>query len=166
MYKRQDGDDGCQTVDLTFIASGVISRSHIRSVPSDGLEWIIEADGPVGEDILSWSLSSAGMAKTGWSWTASGDLQINGDNLSMNVSSGSGTGYLSLNLPSNAPPAFHYFEDSSEESVSHSLRLSIEILQIFRSSMVVSSPSEQPFLVEVEDESLVCLLYTSPSPRD
>ena len=152
-----DGDDGCQTVDLAFIASGVVSRSHIRSVPSNGLEWIIEADAPVGEDILSWSLSSAGMAKTGWSWTASGDLRINGDNLSMNVSNGGGSGYLSLNLPSNAPPAFHYFEDSSEESISHSLRLSIEILQIFRSSMVVSSPSEQPVLVEVEDESLVVL---------
>ena len=27
-----DGDEGCQTVDLTFIASGVVSRSHIRSV--------------------------------------------------------------------------------------------------------------------------------------
>ena len=161
-----DGDEGCQTVDLTFIASGVVSRSHIRSVPSSGLEWVIEADRPTGEDLLSWSLSSAGMAKTGWSWTASGDLQINGDNLSMDVSSGSGMGFLSLSLPSNAAPAFHYFEDSSEESASHSLRLSIEILQIFRSSMVISSPSEQPFLVEVEDESLVVLRLENPGNGD
>ena len=161
-----DGDDGCQTIDLTFIASGVVSRSHIRSVPSSGLEWIVEADSPTGEDSLSWSLSSAGMAKTGWSWTASGDLQINGDNLSMDVSEGSGMGFLSLSLPSNAAPAFHYFEDSSEESPSHSLRLSIEILQIFRSSMVISSPSEQPFLVEVEDESLVVLRLENPGNGD
>lgn len=161
-----DGDEGCQTVDLTFVASGVVSRSHIRSVPSSDLEWIVEADRPAGGNSLTWSLSSAGMAKTGWTWTSSGDLQINGDNLSMNFSSGSGIGFLSLSLPSNAAPAFHYFEDSSEESASHSLRLSIEILQIFRSSMVISSPSEQPFLVEVEDESLVVLRLENPGNGD
>ena len=161
-----DGNEACQTVDLTFIALGVISRSHIRSVPSNGLEWIVEANGPVEENLLSWSLSSAGMAKTGWSWTASGDLSINGDNLSMNISSGSGVGILSLDLPNNAAPAFHYFEDNSEESVSHSLRLSLEILQIFRSSMVITSPNDQPFLVEVDDESLVVLRLENPGNGD
>jgi hypothetical protein len=102
------------------------------------------------------------MAKTGWSWTASGDLGINGDNISMNVSNGGGGGVLTLNLPNNAAPGFHYFEDASDESSLHSLRLSIEILQIFRSSMVISSPAEQPFLVDVDDESLVVLRLENP----
>ncbi len=161
-----DGNEACQTVDLTFIASGVISRSHIRNVPSDGLEWIVEANAPVGQNFLSWSLSSAGMAKTGWSWDASGDLSINGDTLTMNISSGSGMGILSLDLPNDAAPAFHYFEGDSEESTSHSLRLSLEILQIFRSSMVISSPNDQPFLVEVDDESLVVLRLENPGNGD
>ena len=161
-----DGDEGCQTVDLTFIASKVVSRSHIRSVPSSGLEWVVEADRPTGEDLLSWSLSSAGMAKTGWSWTASGDLQINGDNLSMDVLAEVEWSFCPKIFQVMRPLHFTTSKDSSEESASHSLRLSIEILQIFRSSMVISSPSEQPFLVEVEDESLVVLRLENPGNGD
>ena len=157
-----DGDDSCQTVDLTFIASGVISRSHIRSVPTTNLQWEIEADMPSGSDTLTWSLSSAGMAKTGWIWSASGDLSINGDFVSMNVSDGNGEGILGLNLPDNAAPAFHYFEESSNESSDHILRLSLEVLQIYRSSMIATSPSDQPLLVDVNEEALVILRLENP----
>ena len=161
-----DGEDTCQTVDLTFVASGSVSRSHIRSVPSEGLEWQIDADKPSEIDSLSWSLSSAGMAKTGWIWSASGDLTINGNNITIDVSDGRGSGTLSLDLPNNAAPSFHYFEDTSDESVEHVLRLSIEVLQIYRSSIVVSSPTEQPFLVDVEYESLVVLRLENPGNGD
>ena len=157
-----DGDEACQTVDLTFIASGVVSRSHIRSVPTTNLQWNIEADRPSESDTLTWSLSSAGMAKTGWIWSASGDLMINGDFVTMDVTSGTGEGTLSLDLPDSAAPAFHYFEDSSNESADHSLIFSLEVLQIYRSSMIVSAPSEQPLLVDVDEEALVVLRLENP----
>ena len=157
-----DGDESCQTVELTFIASGVVSRSHIRSVPTTNLVWDIEGDKPSGTDTLTWSLSSSGMAKTGWIWSSSGDLSINGDLVTLDVTGGSGEGSLILDLPSTAAPAFHYFEDSSNESSDHSLRLSLEILQIYRSSMVKSSPSEVPILVDVDEEALVVLRLENP----
>ena len=102
------------------------------------------------------------MAKTGWIWSSSGDLSINGDLVTLDVTGGSGEGSLILDLPSTAAPAFHYFEDSSNESSDHSLRLSLEILQIYRSSMVKSSPSEVPILVDVDEEALVVLRLENP----
>ena len=101
-----DGDESCQTVELTFIASGVVSRSHIRSVPTTNLVWNIEGDKPSGTDTLTWSLSSSGMAKTGWIWSSSGDLSINGDLVTLNVTGGSGEGSLILDLPSTVKASF------------------------------------------------------------
>ena len=51
----------------------------------------------------------------------------------------------------DAPPAFHSFSDPSSLGLDYSLRLSVEVLQIYRSSLTLVSPSESPHLVEVEE---------------
>ncbi len=65
------------------------------------------------------------------------------------------SGTLTLNLPSDAPPAFHSFSDASDQSSDYVITLSLEVLQIHRASIVVTSPTEQPHVVEVGEEALV-----------
>ncbi len=157
------GEEACQTLSLTFEASGVVSNGHQRSVPASGLQWGIRADMPSATSQLSWSLSDAGMTVQGWSWSASGDLSIVGDSIIMSGVPGSlATGALTLDLPDDAPPAFHSFSDASDQSADHVIRLSLEVLQIHRASLLVTSPTEQPHLVEVGGETLVMVRLENP----
>ena len=157
------GEEACQTLSLTFEASGVVNEGHQRSVPASGLQWGIRADMPSATSQLSWSLSDAGMTVQGWSWSASGDLSIVGDSIIMSGVPGSlATGALTLDLPDDAPPAFHSFSDASDQSADHVIRLSLEVLQIHRASLLVTSPTEQPHLVEVGGETLVMVRLENP----
>jgi len=157
------GEEACQTLSLTFEASGVVNEGHQRSVPASGLQWGIRADMPSATSQLSWSLSDAGMTVQGWSWSASGDLSIVGDSIIMSGVPGSlATGALTLDLPDDAPPAFHSFSDASDQSADHVIRLSLEVLQIHRASLLVTSPTEQPHLVEVGEETLVMVRLENP----
>ena len=157
------GEEACQTLSLTFEASGVVNEGHQRSVPASGLQWGIRADMPSATSQLSWSLSDAGMTVQGWSWSASGDLSIVGDSIIMSGVPGSlATGALTLDLPDDAPPAFHSFSDASDQSADHVIRLSLEVLQIHRASLLVTSPTEQPHLVEVGEEALVMVRLENP----
>ena len=156
-------EEACQTLSLTFEASGVVNEGHQRSVPASGLQWGIRADMPSATSQLSWSLSDAGMTVQGWSWSASGDLSIVGDSIIMSGVPGSlATGALTLDLPDDAPPAFHSFSDASDQSADHVIRLSLEVLQIHRASLLVTSPTEQPHLVEVGEEALVMVRLENP----
>ncbi len=156
-------EEACQTLSLTFEASGVVNEGHQRSVPASGLQWGIRADMPSATSQLSWSLSDAGMTVQGWSWSASGDLSIVGDSIIMSGVPGSlATGALTLDLPDDAPPAFHSFSDASDQSADHVIRLSLEVLQIHRASLLVTSPTEQPHLVEVGGETLVMVRLENP----
>ena len=147
----------CQTISLTFEAAGVVVGVHQRSVPASGLLWEVQADMPSAGSQLTWSLSDAGMVIQGWSWSASGDLSIVGDSIVMSGASWpeQASGTLTLNLPSDAPPAFHSFSDASDQSSDYVITLSLEVLQIHRASIVVTSPTEQPHVVEVGEEALV-----------
>ena len=157
------GEEACQTLSLTFEASGVVNEGHQRSVPASGLQWGIRADMPSATSQLSWSLSDAGMTVQGWSWSASGDLSIVGDSIIMSGVPGSlATGTLTLDLPDDAPPAFHSFSDASDQSADHVIRLSLEVLQIHRASLLVTSPTEQPHLVGVGEEALVMVRLENP----
>ena len=151
------GNEACQTISLTFEASGVVTDVHQRSVPASGLNWEVRADMPPSAvSQLSWSLSDADMARQGWSWSASGNLSIVGDSLVMSGAPGSlASGTLTLDLPDGAFPAFHSFSDASDQSADHVIRLSLEVLQIHRASVLVTSPTEQPHIVEVGEEALV-----------
>ena len=54
---------------------------HIRTVPTAGLSWDIDSN--YAGTTLQWDMSSCGMLKEGWVWSASGDLAINGTMLEM-----------------------------------------------------------------------------------
>ncbi|SVB21040.1 uncharacterized protein METZ01_LOCUS173894, partial [marine metagenome] len=156
MCVGRDNEQTCQTISLTFEAAGVVTDVHQRSVPASGLNWEVQANMPPATSQLSWSLSDAGMAVQGWSWSASGDLSIVGDSIFMTgVPDSLASGTLTLELPDNAPPAFHSFSDASAQSPDHVIRLSLEVLQIHRASLVVTSPTEQPHVAEVGEEVYV-----------
>ena len=64
--------------------------------------------------VLDWKISDAGMSIDDWIWSGSGSLSISGDDITMQGIPGSRvSGILSVELPVNAPPAFHSFTDSS-----------------------------------------------------
>jgi len=146
-------EETCQTVQLQFTAAGVITETdHQRSMPENTLEWTVTADLPTASGVLDWSINDAGMGIEEWQWSASGSLSINGDDITMQGVPGSRvTGTLTLELPVDAPPAFHSFSDASSIGADHSLRLSVEVLQIHRASLTLISPTESPHLVEVEE---------------
>ena len=62
----------CQTIDISFTATGVTTGVHQRTVPGTTLSWDISADMPVGENLLEWSLADAGLIIPGWSWSTTG----------------------------------------------------------------------------------------------
>ncbi len=146
-------DETCQTVQLQFIATSVVTETdHQRSMPENTLQWTLIADLPASSGILDWKVSDAGMSIDDWIWSGSGALSISGDDITMQGIPGSRvSGILSVELPMNAPPAFHSFSDSSSLGLDYSLRLSVEVLQIYRSSLTLVSPTESPHLVEVEE---------------
>ncbi len=146
-------DETCQTVQLQFIATSVVTETdHQRSMPENTLQWTVIADLPASSGILDWKVSDAGMSIDDWIWSGSGALSISGDDITMQGIPGSRvSGILSVELPMNAPPAFHSFSDSSSLGLDYSLRLSVEVLQIYRSSLTLVSPTESPHLVEVEE---------------
>tara|TARA_B100000475_G_scaffold199389_1_gene181625 strand:- start:12050 stop:17680 length:5631 start_codon:yes stop_codon:yes gene_type:complete len=156
-------EETCQTIQLTFHSSNVVSGKHIRSVPANGLEWTVISEMDSEGGTLTWSLSGMGMAMPGWSWSGTGDLSVSGDLIIMSGTPGStSSGSIIANLPEDAPPSFHYFSDTSQESSEHHLIITLEVLQIFRANVTVISPQEQPYLVEVEEGSLVVLRLENP----
>ena len=148
----------CQTISLTFVVSGVIVEiNHQRSVPSNGLEWSITADLPDDKEFLNWSLVDSGMQKQEWNWTTSGQISIIANTISITGSPGSRvSGSIYLELPDNAPPKFHQFQDS-EDSSNFILKFSLEVLQIYRANLAIISPSEMPISAEIDEESVVIL---------
>tara|TARA_B100000530_G_scaffold188383_1_gene119508 strand:- start:8601 stop:14234 length:5634 start_codon:yes stop_codon:yes gene_type:complete len=156
-------EETCQTIQLTFHSSNVVSGKHIRSVPANGLEWTVISEMTSDSGTLTWSLSDMGMAMPGWSWAGTGDLSVSGDSIIMTgAPGGTSSGSIIASLPEDAPPAFHYFSDTSQESSEHHLIITLEVLQIFRTNVTVISPQEQPYLVEVEEGSLVVLRLENP----
>ena len=156
-------EEECSTISLSFEASGVIADVHQRSVPASGLQWQVQADLPSDTGQLTWSLSESGMAMEGWIWNTSGSLSVEGDSIVMSgPPSSQASGYLHLDLPADSPPAFHSFSDASEESASHVLRMSLEVLQIHRAAILVTSPTVQPHIVDVDEESLVMVRLENP----
>ena len=148
----------CQTISLTFVASGVIVEiNHQRSTPSNGLEWIMTADLPEDTGILNWSLVNSGMQKQEWNWTTSGQISIIANTISITGSPGSRvSGSIYLELPDNAPPKFHQFQDTDDSS-NFILKFSLEVLQIYRANLAIISPSEMPISAEIDEESVIIL---------
>ena len=146
-------EETCQTVQLEFIASGTITETaHQLSMPESTLEWTVTADLPSSTGVLDWKISEAGMGIENWLWSASGALSISGDDITLTGIPGSRvSGTLSLELPVDSPPAYHAFSDASSLGTDHSLRLSVEVLQSYRASLTLISPTDSPHMVEVEE---------------
>ena len=120
--------------------------SHIRSVPEQGLTWEISADIPEGVGSINWSLSDSGMSIQGWDWSGSGQVSVSGDVISITGNPGTrAIGSLTLDLPEDARPSFHLFEDDGSGVSESPLSISIEVLQIHRAGMDVNSPTMQPY---------------------
>ncbi len=163
------GDDQeCSDVELNFVASGsVVQPSHIRSVPTDGLSWSIHVDLPVDSGILNWSLTESGMMMQGWSWEGTDQVSVLGDLVSISGTPGSRvSGNLNLNLPMDTRPAFHLFEDGADSEFFFPLSMSLEVMQIHRAALEVNSPTNQPYIVNVDEESLVVLRLENPGNGD
>ena len=158
----------CSQVQLEFISSrSVMDPSHIRSVPEQGLSWEISADIPEGVGGMNWSLSDSGMSIQGWDWSGSGQVSVSGDVISIAGDSGTrAIGSLTLDLPEDARPSFHLFEDDSPGVSESPLSISIEVLQIHRAGMDVNSPTMQPYVVDVEESNLVVLKLENPGNGD
>ena len=148
----------CQTIQLTFVASGVIvETNHQRSAPTDGLEWTLTADLPNDKEYLNWSLVDSGMQKEDWNWSVTGQITIDGNAISIFGSPGSRvSGTINLQLPDDAPPKFHQFEHE-DDSNEYNMKFSLEVLQIHRASLAIISPTETPISVEIDEESVVIL---------
>ena len=153
----------CQTIQISFTATGVITDVHQRSVPGTTLSWDISADMPAGENQLEWSISESGLIIPGWSWSTTGDLEIIDDSLILTRSGSSRVyGTIILDLPADAPPSYHTFSDQSEQSVNHIFQFSLEVLQIYRAELTITSPQEQPHEVEVEEDVLAVIKLENP----
>ena len=158
----------CSQIQLEFVASrSVVQPSHMRSVPAHNLTWEILADLPEDTSEVNWSLTDSGMTMQGWSWEGNGDLSVTGDSIVLSGEPGSRiSGTLSLDLPEDARPSFHLFEDSGPDDSESPLSLSIEVLQIHRAGLEVNSPTAQPFVVDVGDANLVVLRLENPGNGD
>ena len=118
---------------------------------------------PVGENQLEWSMTDAGLIIPGWSWSTTGDLEIIEDSLILTRSGSSRVyGTIILNLPNDAAPSYHTFIEQSTQSTDHILQFSLEVLQIYRAELTITSPIEQPYEVEVEEEVLVMIKLENP----
>ncbi|MBB70701.1 MAG: hypothetical protein CMB28_06315 [Euryarchaeota archaeon] len=151
----------CEDFSVTIYASDVASDiPHIRTVPSTGLSWDIESN--YAGSVLQWDMSAAGMLKEGWNWSTNGDLSINGTMLEMTGQNGQ----LNLDLPLDAPPMRHYF-NQTEQSQSHTdLSISLHVLQVFRAEAEVVTPSDGAVFNVSERTKLILRLQNPGNGED
>ena len=151
----------CEDFDVTIFASDTASDiPHIRTVPTQGLVWDIETN--YDGSTKSWDMSSAGMLKVGWIWSASGDLSINGTMLEMSGQNGQ----LHLDLPFDAPPMRHFFNQTESNSVNADLSISLHVLQVFRAAAEVVSPDDGSVLNVSERTKLILRLENPGNGED
>lgn len=154
-------DEICEGFDVTIFASDTATDiPHIRTVPTSGLVWDIETN--YFGSTKSWDMSSAGMLKVGWTWSASGDLSINGTMLEMNGQNGQ----LHLDLPYDAPPMRHFFNQSETNSANADLSISLHVLQVFRAAAEVVSPEDGAILNVSERTKLILRLENPGNGED
>ena len=150
----------CEDFNFDIYASGVKTEiPHIRTIPATGLTWDIN-HAYNGSKVV-WDMSVAGMLKTGWSWNATGDLSINGTNLEMDGYNGQ----LTLDLPFDAVPSRHFFNQSADNLDNFNLTISLHVLQVFRASAeIVSPPDESVF--NVSERTKLILKLENPGNGD
>tara|TARA_X000001036_G_scaffold83148_1_gene75180 strand:+ start:1 stop:4284 length:4284 start_codon:yes stop_codon:yes gene_type:complete len=157
-------DEECRTIDLTFTANQVqVLPPHIRSVPADNRTWGLEIQLPPGVDEMEWDMAAAGMIMPGWVWSSSGALSIDGTTLRATGNSGARvTGSLILDMPYAAPPMLHTWMAHEANNSGCILSLSLQVLQIHRAVLEVTSPVIQPHRMDVDTQDTLMLRLLNP----
>jgi len=151
----------CEDFTVTIFASDAASNiPHIRTIPATGLSWDIETNF-VGTT-MQWDMSAAGMLKVGWNWSSSGDLAINGTMLEMTGQNGQ----LHLDLPFDAPPMRHFFNQSEESQDNTDLSISLHVLQVYRASAEVVTPNDGAVFNVSERTKLILRLENPGNGED
>ena len=158
------GNEECRTIDLTFTANQVqILPPHIRSVPADDRTWNIEVQLPSGVDEMEWDMASAGMIMPDWIWETTGALSIDGTTLRVSGNTGARVfGSLILDMPFAAPPMLHTWMAEEANNSGCILSLSLQVLQIHRAVLEVTSPIVQPHRMDVGVQDTVMLRLSNP----
>ncbi|MDP6324076.1 MAG: CARDB domain-containing protein [Candidatus Thalassarchaeaceae archaeon] len=157
-------DEECRTIDLTFTANQVqILPPHIRSVPADNRTWDIEVQLPSGVNEMEWDMATAGMIMPEWVWSTNGALSIDGTTLRVSGNTGARvTGSLILNMPYAAPPMLHTWTAEEANYSGCILSLSLQVLQIHRAILEVTSPVVQPHRMDVGVQETLMLRLSNP----
>ena len=134
-------DTLCQDLLVEFTAvAAAVEPLHMRSLPNSTLSWQVAADLPASGE-LTWNMVDAQMVQSGWQWSTTGDLTINGSNIEISGSSnGFASGVLTLSLPPNAVPQRHVFITSDPFTDNSNLSFSLQVLQIYRSQATLLEP--------------------------
>ena len=157
-------DEECRTIDLTFTANQVhVLPPHIRTVPADNRTWGLEIQLPSGVDEMEWDMATAGMIMPGWVWSSSGALSIDGTTLRATGNSGARvSGSLILDMPYAAPPMLHTWMAHEANNSGCILSLSLQVLQIHRAVLEVTSPVIQPHRMDVGTQDTLMLRLLNP----
>ena len=157
-------NEDCRSIELTFTANQVqILPPHIRSVPADNRTWNLEVQLPPGVDEIEWDMASAGMVMPDWSWVATGAISIDGNTIIANGNAGARvTGSLILDMPYAAPPMLHTWTVDEANHSGYTLSLSLQVLQIHRAILEVTSPTEQPHRLDVGVQDTMMLRLSNP----
>ena len=146
----------CEDFTVTVFASNVSTDvPHIRTVPTTGLSWDIDSN--YAGTTMQWDMSSCGMLKEGWLWSASGDLAINGTMLEMSGQNG----HLHLDLPLDAPPMRHHFNQSEAIVANSDLSISLHVLQVYRAEAEVVTPADGA-VFNVSERTKIILKLENP----
>lgn len=131
----------CQDLLVEFTAvAAAVEPLHMRSLPNSTLSWQVDADLPASGE-LTWNMVDAQMIQSGWQWSTTGDLIMNGSSIEISgASSGFASGVLTLSLPPNAVPQRHVFVTSDPFADNSNLSFSLQVLQIYRSQATLLEP--------------------------
>ena len=153
-----------RSVSLMLIATQVqVLPPHIRSVPANDRAWNIEIQLPSGVDEMEWDMASAGMIMPDWVWVANVALSIDGTTLRAAGNTGARiTGTLVLDMPYAAPPMLHTWIADEANNIGCILSFSLQVLQIHRAIVEVTSPVEQPHRMDVSVQDTLMLRLSNP----
>ena len=157
-------EEDCRSIGLIFTANQVqVLPPHIRSVPADDRTWNVEVQLPSGVDEMEWDMASAGMIMPDWTWVANGALSIDGTTLRVFGNTGARvTGTLILDMPFAAPPMLHTWTSNEANNSGCILSFSLQVLQIHRAIVEVTSPVEQPHRMDVGVQDTIMLRLSNP----
>ena len=162
------GEDAlCESMPFTFGAEKFVAEpTHHRSLPDSTLTWSIVGTTPASGS-AQWSMPTMNMLQPNWLWTATGDFSINGTLLEAEGTPGSIiSGDLILELPPNAVPKRHAFQDTDPADIDATLNISLHVLQVYRANLNVIEPTAEvagePLSLNVSEAYRFLLFLENP----